>query len=96
MLFDIHQRDLFYSLENTDIAHCADDNTFYSAKKNKETANNVTKTPWIVLFNWLSDNFMKTNSNESHLLMISIEETHGNINGSMIKSSQKKKKHCWE
>ena len=32
---------------------------------------------------------MNTNSDESHLLMSGIETTHTNVDGSMIKSSQK-------
>ena len=37
LLFNIHLCDLFYFLENTDIASYADDNTLYSAQKNRET-----------------------------------------------------------
>ena len=33
LLFNIHLCDLFYFLENTDIASYADDNTLYSAQK---------------------------------------------------------------
>ena len=40
-------------------------------------------------FDWFSDNFMKVNSGKSHLLMCGTEATHANVNGSMIKSSQK-------
>ena len=39
LLFNIHLCDLFYFLENTDIASYADDNTIYSAQKNRETVN---------------------------------------------------------
>ena len=35
LLFNIHLCDLFYFLENTDIASYADDNTLYSAQKNR-------------------------------------------------------------
>ena len=37
LLFNIHLCNLFYFLENTDIASYADDNTLYSAQKNRET-----------------------------------------------------------
>ena len=36
-----------------------------------------------------NDNFMKANSGKSHLLMSGTETTHANVDGSMIKSSQK-------
>ena len=89
MLFSIHLYDLFYFLENTDIANYADDNTLYSTQKNRETVINTIGKSSQVLFDWFSDNFMKTNSGKSHLLMSGTETTHANVDGSMIKSSQK-------
>ena len=81
--------DLFYFLENTDIASYTDGNTLYSAKNDKETVINVTETFSLVLFSWFSDNFMKANSGKSHLLISCIELNYANANGSMTKSSQK-------
>ena len=54
-----------------------------------ETAINTIETSSQVLFGWFSDNFMKANSSKSHLLMSGTETTHANVDGSMIKSSQK-------
>ena len=71
------------------IASFADDNTLHSAQKNRETAINTIETSSQVLFDWFSDNFMKANSGKSHLLMSGTETTHANVDGSMIKSSQK-------
>ena len=88
-LLNIHLCDLFYFLENTDIRSYADDNTLYSAEKNRETVINTIETSSQVLFNWFSDSFMKTNSRKSHLLMSDTETTYANIDDSMIKSSQK-------
>ena len=59
LIFNIHSCDLFYFLENTDIANHTDNNTLYSAQKNRETVNNTIETLSQVLFNWFSDNFMK-------------------------------------
>ena len=53
------------------------------------TVINTIETSSQVLFNWFSDNFMKANSGKSHLLMSGTETTHANVDGSMIKSSQK-------
>ena len=89
MLFNIYLCDLFYFLENTDIASYANDNTLYSAQKTKETAINTIETSSQVLFNWFSYNFMKANSDKSYLLMSGTETTHANVDDSMIKSSQK-------
>ena len=63
--------------------------TLHSAQKNRETVINTKETSSEVLFDWLSDNFMKANSGKNHLLMSCTETTHENVNGSMIKSSQK-------
>ena len=90
LLFNKHLCDLFYFLENTNIASYADDNILYSAEKNRETVINTIETSSQVLFNWFSDNFMKANSGKSHLLMIGTETTHANVElFPMIKSSQR-------
>ena len=41
LLFNTQLCDLFYFLENTDIASYADDTTIYSAQKNRETVINT-------------------------------------------------------
>ena len=75
LLFNIHLCDLFYFLENTDIASYADDNTLHSAQKNRETVINTLETSFQVLFDWFSDSFMKANSGKSHPF---INERHRN------------------
>ena len=89
LLFNIHLCDLFYFLENTDIASYANDNTLCSAQKNREAVINTIETSSQVVFDWFSDNFMKANSGKRHLLMSGTETTHANFDGSMIKSSQR-------
>ena len=66
LLFNIHLRDLFHFLENTDIASYADDNALYSAKKNREIVINTIEISLQVLFDWFNDNFMKANSGKRH------------------------------
>ena len=89
LLFNIHLCYLFCFLENTDIASHANDSTLYSDEKNKGTVITVIETSSQALFDWLSDDFMKANSDKSHLLMSGTEETHVNVDDSMIKSTQK-------
>ena len=43
LLFNIHLCDLFYFVENTDIASYADDNILYSAEENKNTVINAKR-----------------------------------------------------
>ena len=80
---------MFYFLENTDIESYGDDNTLYSAQKNRETVINTIEAWSQVVFDWFRDNFMKSNSGKNHLLMSGTETNQENINGFMIKSSQK-------
>ena len=47
-----------YFLGNTDIASYADDNTPYSAQKNRETVINTIETSSQVLFDWFSVSLM--------------------------------------
>ena len=89
LLFDINLCDLFLSLENTDIANYADDNTLYSAQENRETVINTIKTSSQVLYDWFSNNFMTANSSKSRLLISGRETTHANVDSSINKSSQK-------
>ena len=91
LLFNINLCDLFLSLENTDIASYADDNTLYSAQGNRETVINTIKTFSQALYDWFSDNFITANSSKSRLLISSTETAHTNVDGPIIKSSQKKK-----
>ena len=89
LLFNMHFCGLFYFLENTDIASYVYDHPLYSAEKNREAVINTIEPSSQVLFNWFSENFMKANSDKSHVLMSGTETTHANVDGSMIKSSQK-------
>ena len=43
----------------------------------------------LVLFDWFSENSMKDNSSKRRLLMSDRETAHTNLDGSMVKSSQK-------
>ena len=62
LLFNIHLCDLFYFLEDIDIASYADDTTLYIVKETKESVINALETSSAKLFKWFSNNFMKANS----------------------------------
>ena len=68
-LFNIHLCDLFYFLEGIDIASYADDTTLYTVKETKLSVINALEASSQKLFKWFSNNFMKANSDKSHLLM---------------------------
>ena len=69
LLFNIHLCDLFYFLDDLDIASYADDTTLYTVKENKESVINALETSSQKLFKWFKNNFMKVNSDKSHLLL---------------------------
>ena len=54
-----------------------------------ETVINTIETSPQVHFYFFSHNLMKDNNGKSHLLMSDKETTHANVDGSMIKYSQK-------
>ena len=63
--------------------------TLFSAETNWETVINTIETLSLVLFDWFSENSMKDNSSKRRLLMSDRETAHTNLDGSMVKSSQK-------
>ena len=70
LLFNIHPCDLFYFLDDLDIASYADDTALYTVKKtNKESVINALETSLQKLFKWFKNNFMKANNDKSHLLL---------------------------
>ena len=72
LLFNIHLCDLFYFLEGLDIARYADDTTIYTVnEKKKESVISALETSSSLLFGWFNNNFMKANSDNSHLIIIS-------------------------
>ena len=82
--------DLFYFLENLDIASNADDTKIYTInkkkKKRRETDISVLETYSSLLFEWFNNNFMKANRDKSHLIMSCTEATIAMIDGLPIDS----------
>ena len=67
--YNIHLCDLFYLLEDLDIASYADDTTIYMVSEKKESVIRALETSSSLLFGWVNNNFMKANSDKSNLLM---------------------------
>ena len=65
LLFNIHLCDLFSFLEDLD----ADDAAIYTVSKKKESVIRALETSSSQLFGWFNKNFMKENSEKSHLIM---------------------------
>ena len=69
LLFNIFICDMFYFLEDFDIANYADDSTPYCAGKSAEFVVNNLEQSSAILFEWLNNNYMKVNTGKSHLLL---------------------------
>ena len=69
LLFNIFICNMFYFLEDFDIANYADDSTPYCAGKSAEFVVNNLEQSSAILFEWLNNNYMKVNTGKSHLLL---------------------------
>ena len=69
MLFNIFVCDSFDFLEGTDIACYEDDTTPYNGNLTQELVINELEETSSILFKWFNNNFMKVNSDKSHLVM---------------------------
>ena len=85
----IHLCELFYFLEDLDIASYADDTTIYMvSEKKKESVIRALETSSSLRFGWFNNNFKKANSDRSHLIMSCAEATTAMIDGLPIDSSK--------
>ena len=69
LLFNIFLIDLVFIVENIDIASYADDNTPYISANNINEVILSLEKATDTLFEWLSDNVMKSNADKCHLLV---------------------------
>ena len=65
LLFNVFRFDMFYFLEDFDIASYADDSTPYNVDKIIEFIVNDLEQSLSILFTWLNDNYMKVNTGKS-------------------------------
>ena len=63
-LFNIFIRDMFYFLEDYEIANYTDDTTPYSAQRNHPFVIGELEKSSAILLKWLGNNFIKVNKNE--------------------------------
>ena len=73
-------------MEDLDIASFADDTTIYMVNEKKESVITALETSSSLLFGWFNNNFMKANSDKSHLIMSCTEATAAMIDGLPIDS----------
>ena len=86
LLFNIFICDMFYFLENHELTNYADDSTPYSAKRNHKLVIEELETSSSILFKWLQTNYMKVNTDKSHLLLSGNVSLTSNIDNKLIES----------
>ena len=91
LLFNIYICDVFYNINDCDIASYADDNTLYASSSNLDALTTKLEESTNNLFQWFRNNDMKANADRCHLLVTGNYEVSANINEFEIESSKKEK-----
>ena len=77
---------MFYFMEDFEIANYADDSTPFSAKLDHKSVVEELEISSSVLFTWFRKNYMKANTEKSHLLLSGSNRLTANIDGNVIES----------
>ena len=85
LLFKILMCDMFYFLEDFDVANYGEDSTPYFAGENAEFVVQLST----ILFEWLNNNYMKVDAGKSHLLLSGNSRATARINNNYIDSEDK-------
>ena len=89
LLFNIFVCNMFYFLEDYEIGNYADDTPSYSAQRNHQFVIEELEKSSAILFKWLGNNFMKVNTDKSHLLLSGNTKLASNIDNNTIESEMK-------
>ena len=87
LLFNIFLSDLFLIVKDVNIASYADDNTLYDSCDTIEEVISSLQSSSKKLFQWLSDNQMKGNTEKCHLIMSTDQSVNFQLGGSLIERS---------
>ena len=94
LLFNLFLCDLFLFVEEADIMSYADDNTPYVCSENVDVTLEKLEEVGKALFEWISDNFLKANTDTCHLILSTDEPFITNIEvikNEVIKNNNNKK-----
>ena len=86
LLFNIFICDMFYFMEDYEIANYTDDSTPFSAKPGHKSVIQELQASSSILFTWFRNNYMKANTDKSHLLLSGNSNLTANIDGNVIES----------
>ena len=77
---------MFYFMGDYEIASYADDSTPFSAKPDHKSVVQELEVSSSILFTWLRNNYMKANTDKSHVLLSGNSNLSANIDGNVIES----------
>ena len=80
---------MFCILEDYEIVNYEDDTTPYSAQKNHQLVIEKLEKSSATLFKWPANNFMKVNTDKSHLFLSGNTKLASNIDNNTIESEMK-------
>ena len=86
LLFNIFIYDMFYFMEDYEIANYADESTPFSAKPDLKSVVQELEVSSSILFTWLRNNYMKANTDKCHLLLSGNSNLTANIDGNVTES----------
>ena len=88
LLFNIDLCDMFFILDNYDIANYADDSTPYVSGRNIEEVIALLEEVSNYIFQWFRDNEFQGNASKCHVLLSSDKKVHVNIDNAKIENSK--------
>ena len=91
LLFNIYICDLFFHIKDWQVANYADDTTPYVRGENIPEVISSLENCAVLLFEWFKNNYLKANSDKSHLICSTNEIVQANINSDIICASKSEK-----
>ena len=91
LLFNIYICDLFVTIKDWKVANYADDTTPYVMCDDMESVIISLESCSKLIFTWFENNYMKANSDKSHLLLSTDNVIQANINNDLISNSKSEK-----
>ena len=88
LLFNIFLADLFFILNDVNIASCADDNTSYVIADDINGVITSLEQTSKALFEWFENNLLKTNADKCHLLVSSNDVVNLRVSEYDVKNSE--------
>ena len=78
-------------MAESNVANYADDTTLYAREKKLFDLQRKLESESLILFKWFRNNYLKTNTSKSHLMLATDNKLKINVKGSLISNEEKVK-----